>query len=144
MRVTNVRLREPCIRCRDATRTGYVQLVNGVHVAYCMLCDTCQRYNLSFAEVYGEYGSERERRFTVSDAAWRRILVRDRTCVWDNAHAPGGVTADDFVRQVLLEEIGPYAEDLLARLDGGELRCRSCSQFLPGIELVVPRNALAL
>ena len=73
MRVSQVKLRKACIRCHDETLAGFVQLVNGVHVAYCAVCDTGQRYNLSLAEVYGEYGARREKRFTLSDAAWRKI-----------------------------------------------------------------------
>jgi hypothetical protein len=144
MRITQVKLRKACIRCHDETLAGFVQLVNGVHVAFCAVCEAPQRYNLSFADVYGEYGTRREKRFTVADSTWRRILMRDRTCVWDNAHAPGNVTADDFVRQVLVEELGPDAEDMLARIDGDTLRCGACRQFLPGLELTVPREVLTL
>ena len=51
---------------------------------------------------------------------------------------------DDFVRQVFVEELGSDAEDMLARIDGDALRCGTCRQFLPGIELTVPREALVL
>lgn len=144
MRISQLRLRNICIGCRDESLAAYVQLVNGVHVAYCAVCERYQGYNLSALEVYGTDSGARETRFSISDDTWRRILVRDKTCVWDNAHVPGGMTADDFVRQILIEELGPDAEDLLVRLDGDELRCRSCQQFLPGLELVVPRDALRL
>jgi len=144
MRISQLKLRKICVGCHDDSLAGYVQLVNGVHVTYCAVCERYQGYNLSYLEVYGTDAGGRETRFVVSDDAWRRMLVRDRTCVWDNAHVPGGVTADDFIRQVLIEEIGPEAEDLLSRLGGDELRCRSCQQFLPGLELAVPQSAFLL